>query len=272
MATLRLDPVRHLAVPAAVTALFAVYVLAVTLPLGGRDFAELLARHANEFTPAEFTFAVWPVILIGVAAFVPYSFLPSQGRDPHMRRVELLLCVACFLGIGWFFSWHFEWLGVAVVAAALLVIAVALAWLPLASPRARHTLMKRLLAVLPLRLFLGWSLALAAVTVMAYLTSAGWGAEGIGEQAAAVSAIGLLLVCGLLAALVWRDWVVGLVLAWTMAGVALGHWSGATVTISAIVAGALLIAGAVWVLFLRGGASARPPEREPGQTPLAPEE
>lgn len=251
MRSLRLDPIRHLAVPAALLAMIAFNVLAVTLPLGGRDTGEVSAMYSNLFTPAGFTFSIWSVIYLGLAAFTVYQFLPSQSREPRAQRVAVLFIVSCLLNLSWLLAWHYLWIGTSVVLMVLLLLTLIMIYIQVTRRVNERTVAYRLMVALPFRLYLGWISVATIANISAYLTAAGWDGGPFGEVAWALIMLAATVVLGLLALWTRRDRFYALVLVWGLAGIAAGQTQETAVLIGGIAAALLLLAGVVY-MTIRG--------------------
>lgn len=254
MKALKLDPIRHLAVPAALLAMIAFNVLAVTLPLGGRATEEVSAMYANLFTPAGFTFSIWSVIYAGLIAFTLYQFLPSQANSKVVQRVAVLFIVSCLLNLSWLLAWHFLWIGVSVILMVLLLLTLIAIYVQVTRRDRDRTLAHRLMVALPFRLYLGWITVATIANISAYLTSTGWDGAPLGEVGWALLLLGATVVLGLLALWTRRDLFYALVLVWGLAGVAVGQAQETAVLIGGIIAAALLLAATVYTI-IRGRAA-----------------
>lgn len=249
MRSLKLDPIRHLAVPAALLAVIAFNVLAVTLPLGGRATEEVSAMFANLFTPAGFTFSIWSVIYLGLIAFTLYQFLPSQADDRVVQRVAVLFIVSSLLNVGWLLAWHFLWIGVSVILMLLLLVTLILIYLQVTRRAASRTIAYRLMVALPFRLYLGWISVATIANISAYLTSVGWDGGPLSETGWALVMMGAAVVLGLLALWTKRDVFYTLVLVWGLAGIAAGQADNGVVLTGGIIAALLLLAATVLLII-----------------------
>lgn len=263
MRSLRLDPIRHLAVPAALLAMIAFNVLSVTLPLGGRAVEEVSAMYQNLFTPAGFTFSIWSVIYVGLIAFTLYQFLPSQADDRVAQRVAVLFIISCLLNLSWLLAWHFLWIGLSVVLMGLLLLTLILVYVQVSGRANGRTLAYRLMVALPFRLYLGWISVATMANVSAYLVSTGWTGGPLSETGWALTLMGAVVVLGLLALWTRRDLFFTLVLVWGLAGVAAGQAHETPVLIGGIVAALLLLAATVYSIIRRrpsaGGSTSQTP-------------
>lgn len=249
---LKLDPIRHLAVPAALLAMIAFNVLAVTLPLGGRATEEVSAMFSNLFTPAGFTFSIWSVIYAGLVAFTLYQFLPSQANDRVVQRVAVLFIVSCLLNLSWLLAWHFLWIGTSVVLMVLLLLTLIAIYVQVTRRNRDRTLAHKLMVALPFRLYLGWITVATIANVSAFLTAVGWDGGPLSEVSWTLIMMAVTVLLGLIALVSRRDLFYTLVLIWGLSGVAAGQAQETAVLVGGIIAALLLLAAVLYTLF-RGG-------------------
>ena len=233
-------------------AMVAMNALANTLPLFGRTTGEVSADYPSLFTPAPYTFSVWGLIYLALAAFVVYQVLPGNRGDSTLGVVRPLFVLSCALNIGWLLSWHAQviWLSELIMIALLLTL-IALyrragAWRRPASPG------QRWLVYAPFSLYLGWiSVATIANTSITLLDL---GFDG-GSAAVAITVVvvAVAAVLGLLGVLRRRDGMYALVIAWGLGGVAAARSAdgggGSTVVVAALICVVVLALVGLWALF-----------------------
>jgi len=84
--------------------------LSNALPLNGLTQKDISDKYDSLFTPASFTFSIWGVIYLALAAFVIYQALPAQRKSERVSWVSKLFILSCFANILWIFVWHYEFL------------------------------------------------------------------------------------------------------------------------------------------------------------------
>lgn len=261
MRGLKLDPVRHLAVPAAFLAMVAFNILAVTLPLGGRATQEISALFENMLTPAGYAFSIWSVIYAGMLAFTLYQFLPSQAEDREAGQVSLLFVISCLLNLSWLISWHFLWIPLSTIFMVALFLVLALIWFRVTARTAQRTPAYRLMVALPFRLYLGWITVAMFANFGALFTQRGGDWAALGETGWSVTALLVIVVLTAAALLLRRDMFLTLAVIWGLVAISFGPAATTVSTVGGLLAAALL-AGLAVLLFMRG--------RKPGSEPGAP--
>lgn len=266
MKQLKLDPVRHLAIPVALLAMVAIALLAETLPLGGRAPRELLAMFETLLTPAPWALSIWWFIFSGLAAFTLYQFLPSQADDPVVNRVNSLVLAGSLLFIGCLLAWHFTWLGVSAILLVPLLIAVILIYSMVTRRKQERTPAQRLMVALPFRIYLGWLILILPVTLLAWCKEAGTCLAQPGELGWALISIGAIVVTGAVLLLLKRDLFVNLPLIWGLVAIGVAQTDETAVLVTALLGAAILLA--LIVLQIMRNRRTPAPAAAPVQTPL----
>lgn len=75
-----------------------------------------------QITPANYAFAIWGLIYLGLIAYGIYQLRPEQRSHPTIRRVDSLLIIACIAQMVWvyLFTMRLFWLSVVAMLAILL--------------------------------------------------------------------------------------------------------------------------------------------------------
>ena len=69
--------------------------LANILRFGGNSTGQVSDKYHSLFTPAGFTFSIWSLIYLLLAAFVVYQSLPSQRENAALARISMWFKVGC---------------------------------------------------------------------------------------------------------------------------------------------------------------------------------
>ncbi len=232
-------------------AMVAMNALANSLPLFGNTTADISDSYPTLFTPAGFTFGVWGVIYLLLAAFSVYQALPAQRADPRLARLRPPFVVSCLLNIAWLVSWHADQIVLSELLMLGLLGTLIVAYRRIDAWRAPATTLQRLLVDTPLSIYLGWiSVATIANTSITLVS------QGVDGGALAVPiTLAVVIVAaalGLAATLSRRDAPYALVVGWGLVGVATARWGEAgAVAVTAAVLAALLAAAAAWAFAAR---------------------
>ncbi len=222
--------------------------LANALPLFGRDTGEISDSFPSLFTPAGFTFSVWGVIYLALAAFAVYQATAGARADSMLPRVRRLFVLSCALNIGWLTAWHALLIPVSeVIMVALLLTLIAIyraagAW---AAPVSNGF---RWAVHVPFSLYLGWISVATIANTSIFLLDLGFdgGAAAVGLTITVILAAAGL---GLLGVVTRRDAAYALVIGWGLAGVAAARAGESSVLVAtAGVCAAVLVVAAAWAV------------------------
>ncbi len=241
---------------AAYLVMIAVNALANILPLFGRTTGGVSDDFPSLFTPAGYTFAVWGVIYLLLAAFVVYQVLPGTRNDARLVAARPLFVLSCAFNVAWLVSWHALLIPLSELFIVALLLSLIALYLRAGLWRAPAPAVERWLLDVPFAIYLGWvSVATVANTTILLLDLGFDG--GANAPAFTVALVVIAAVLGLLAVVTRRDWAYALVVAWGLGGVASAR-SGEVASVStvALVCALLLAALAVVAFVLR--AQSRP--------------
>lgn len=209
-------------------------------PPGGQNVGEI----ANTIlagvliTPANYAFAIWGVIYLGLVAYGIYQLGPNQRQDPIIRPVDWLLIVACIAQIVWIFLFTLQYFAWSVLAMLGILLPLIGAYLVL---RMDHIDRKRRwYAVYPFSLYLAWISVATIVNVASALYDAGWH----GGLTSVAWTVIMILVSAVIAALVIvtrKDIPFTLVYVWAYVAIAVRHVDIAAIWLTAAIAAVALV-------------------------------
>jgi hypothetical protein len=195
--------------------------------------------------PANYAFAIWGLIYVGLVAYGVYQLRPPQRRDITLRWVNILLIVACLAQVAWIYLFTLQqfWWSVLAMLGILLPLIGAYLQLRTSSQRSRDF---KWLAQIPFSVYLAWISVATIVNVACALFSSGWNGWGISPIAWTV----IMLVIGAVVAglVLWqfRDSAFGLVFIWAYLAIALRQVAISPIWMTAVVL-ALAIGGLLLV-------------------------
>jgi hypothetical protein len=200
--------------------------------------------------PANYAFAIWGVIYLGLLAFGGYQLLPTQRHKSPLRRVRSLLVFACLAQSVWVFLFLARSYWLSVVAMLGILIALIGIYQQVNSGQRRSDRAERWLMQIPFSIYLAWISVATVVNIACALYSQGW--QGGGLFSAELWTTLVLLLCGALGTAIVtrrRDLAYGLVFVWALVAIAVRQWQFPVIAITAAaLAGGLtlLIASVRW--------------------------
>ena len=191
-------------------------------------------------TPANYAFAIWGLIYLGLITYGFYQLRPSVRGNPTIVRVDFLLIIACIAQIAWvyLFTVHLFWLSVVAMLGIILPLIGAYGQLK-NGPRVSRA--QKWMAHIPFSIYLGWISVATIVNVASALYISNW--NGWGISAAAWTAI-MIVVGAIVAAIVAiqkADIAFTLVFVWAYVAIAIRQLNEPTIWITAVVAALVLV-------------------------------
>lgn len=251
----------------AILAAFLTNVLANVAPINGRTIGDIAnTTFAGVLViPANYAFAIWGLIYVGLIGFGIYQFLPPGLRSPRLHRMGYWLIVASLAQIVWVFLFQFQQFVLSFMAMlAILVSLIAIYW-RLDIGGDRISLRQRWLCDYPLSLYLGWISVATIVNGATTLYAVGWNGWGLSPQ---VWTIAMLAVAGAIGAVITLqrdDPVFPLVLIWAFVAISVRQGDRATISMTAI--GLAIAIGLLWLLArLRRQLSSQTSDRQHNQS------
>lgn len=190
------------------------------IPLNGQNTGEVSAKYPSLFTPAGFTFSIWGLIYLALAAFVVYQALPAQRSNQTLAKIGPLFIVNCIANAVWIFVWHYDllWLSLLLMGAILLTLVQIYRTLLTAGPAGSKA--EWLFLHLPFSLYTAWISVASIANLSCVQIAMGWDNTGISAvdwtllKLAVAGAIGAAVILRL------RDIPFVLVIAWAAYGIA----------------------------------------------------
>lgn len=222
--------------------------LASTVGLNGHLTGSLSDSIPNLFVPAGLTFSIWGVIYIFLLLFTVAQArgLFSGGEAPEAaRKIGWLFVVSSVADIGWLLLWHWEKVGLSLIAMLVLLATLLAIHEILAVGRTIPTHAERWFFRVPFSIYLGWITVATIANVTAVLVQAGWNGFGLQPE---VWTVGVMVVATLITGAVLatrRNAAYALVVLWALAGIAIKRSADASpasqvVFVMAVVCGVLV--------------------------------
>jgi len=232
-------------------AVLIVNTLASTIGINGRLTGALSDGIPNLFVPAGLTFSIWGLIYLLLLLFTIAQahglFSAGQNSPQETRRIGWLFALSCVANVAWLLLWHYELVGVSVLAMLVILGSLLAIYVRLQIGRTWANWAKRWLFRVPFSVYLGWITVATIANVTAFLVKAGWNGFGLRPEvwAVAVIIVAALLTVAILATR--RDAGYGLVVLWALVGIGIKRSADSSaashvVFLAAIVCGAVIAA------------------------------
>ncbi|PWQ96525.1 tryptophan-rich sensory protein [Leucothrix arctica] len=193
--------------------------LSNALPLNGFTQKDLSDKYTSLFTPAGFTFSIWGVIYLALAAFVVYQALPSQRNNVLMSKVSKLFIVSCFANMLWLFAWHYEFVGTSLVIMFGILATLIAIYRALGLNMRQATWKEHLFLHLPFSLYTGWITVATMANISIFQNAMGWDDLFVSATNWTLLKLAVVGVIGAIIVLRRCDFIYGLVIAWAAFGI-----------------------------------------------------
>lgn len=244
------DVLRQVVTIAAIVGTLGINVSSNLFPLNGLSIGEISnTLFANVLiTPANYAFAIWGVIYLGLMGLGIYQLLPRQRQNPDLRRIGYWLAFACVAQGIWVFLFLLRLFGWSVVAMLGILLPLTVIYLRLGIALRRLPRWEQWLIQIPISIYLGWITVATVVNVATALYSLNWNRWGFSDP---IWTIVMLLVSGAIAAVIAlkrRDVAFTLVIIWALVAIAVRQLANPLI---ASVAGGVALILVVLILFAR---------------------
>jgi hypothetical protein len=221
-------------------------------PPGGQNVGEIANTILDGvlITPANYAFAIWGIIYLGLFAYGGYQFHRDRRSDPQIQRVNGLLIGACIAQTVWILLFTVQQFGWSIVAMVALLACLIGIYLTLNIGRERVSRQRRWLAHIPFSLYLGWIAVATIVNVASALYASSWGGWGISSVTWTAA---MIVVAALVAEVVIyqrRDAAFTLVFVWALVAIAQRQSDIPAIRWFALIAAGVLLG---WLAIVRLG-------------------
>lgn len=233
----------------AILAAFGVNVLANVAPINGLTIGEIsntIFRNVL-ITPANYAFAIWGLIYLGLISLGIYQVLPTQRQNPSLRRMGYLLVAASLAQIAWVFFFQYRLFALSLVAMLAILLPLIGIYLRLGIGYRRVSRREKWFVDIPLSIYFAWISVATIVNVALTLYDLRWNGWGINAQVWTAIALVAGAAIGAAVSIQRADIAYTLVVIWAFVAIAVRQADKplifATAGGLAIVLGLLLLLG-----------------------------
>ncbi len=178
--------IRQIITLVAILAAFGTNIWANLNPPNGLTIGEISQQVFGEvlITPANYAFAVWGLIYLGLISLAIYQALPAQRTNPMMRKVGYKLTIASVAQIVWVICFLYRQYAASFLAMSCILLPLIAAYWSLpfkASVAQRTTKWQRWLIRTPIGIYLSWISVATIVNGAIVLVSWQWNGWGISD-------------------------------------------------------------------------------------------
>jgi hypothetical protein len=214
---------RQIATLAAVLGSIAINTLSNIFPLNGVSVGDLSNTlfASVQIIPANYAFAIWGLIYIGLIAFGIYQLQPSQRENPRLQHSGYLLAIACIAQCAWIYLFLGRLFPLSNLAMLGILVPLLVLYQRLEIGQERVSRQERWFIHLPISIYLGWISVASIVNVAIGLHSLNWDGWGIDSSVWTVVMMTIASVIAAVVSLQRRDTAYVLVIVWALVAIAI---------------------------------------------------
>lgn len=218
----------------AILAAFGINVFANVNPPNGLTIGAISNRLFGDIliTPANYAFAIWGMIYLGLIGFAIYQILPSQKNSILLEKLGYQIAIASGAQIIWVFAFLYQQFLLSLLL--MLVILGALIVGYLAIKGRIKSLTQKWLVAIPLSIYLAWISVATVVNFATVLKVINWNGWGITPQIWTIVMLLVVGIIGIAIALQKNFAFVGVYL-WALIAIAIKNASNSALLLTAIV-------------------------------------
>lgn len=237
------DFIRQIVTLTAIIGAFVVNVVSNVFPLNGLRIGDISnTLFANVLIiPANYAFAIWGLIYLGLFALAIYQFLPNQRHDVDLRQTGYFLVIASVAQSIWVYLFLSRLFALSVMAMVLILIPLIAAYLRLGIGKQRVPQMKKWCVHFPVSIYLGWISVATIVNVASWLYSLGWNGWGLSAELWTAMMLFVAFVIAAVIAIQRRDFAYTGVTIWALVAIALKQWNNSLLRNMALVLAIALV-------------------------------
>jgi len=175
--------VRQIITLLSIVAAFGVNVLANVNPPNGLSIGAISNKFFGDIliTPANYAFAVWGIIYLGMISLGIYQVLPAQRNNPLFRQIGYKIAIASLAQIVWVACFLYRQYSLSFFAMLGILLPLIGAYLCLPFPRIAG--LQKWLVRTPISIYLSWITLATILNGAIALQSSEWSGWGINTEA-----------------------------------------------------------------------------------------
>jgi hypothetical protein len=234
---------RQLATLVAILGAFIINVVSNIFPLNGINIGEISNTLFKNvlIIPANYAFAIWGLIYLGLFAFGVYQALPNQRHEPDLRKTDYLLIIACIAQSIWVYLFLSRLFALSIIAMLLILLPLISIYVQLEIGNKRVTRLMKWCIHFPISIYLGWISVATIVNIACTLYFQGWNGWEISPL---IWTLIMLLIATAIAATLFiqrRDMAYTGVILWALVAIAIKHWNNPILRNAALILAIVLI-------------------------------
>jgi hypothetical protein len=212
-------------------------------PLNGINVGQLsnTVFAAVQIIPANYAFAIWGLIYLGLIAFAIYQFQPAQRQNPILQRSGYLLVFASLAQCAWIYFFLARLFPLSVIAMLGILLPLIGLYQRLGVGQRRVSRQEQWFIHIPISIYLGWITVATVVNVAIALYSINWNGWGITPP---IWTVIMMIVSTAIASLVCiqrHDIAYTLVIVWALVAIAIRQIDIPLIAVAGVVMAIVLL-------------------------------
>jgi hypothetical protein len=237
------DLLRQITTFAAILGSIAINTLSNFFPLNGVSIGTLSNTlfTAVQIIPANYAFAIWGLIYLGLIAFGIVQLQPAQRQNPRLQSSGYLLVFACLSQCAWIYLFLARLFPLSIIAMLGILLPLMGMYQRLGIGRERVSRQERWFINIPISIYLGWITVATVVNVAIALYSLNWNGWSVSPT---VWTVIMTIVSTAIAAVITiqrRDTAYMLVIVWALVAIAIRQMNMPLIAVTAVVMAIALI-------------------------------
>ncbi|MFM7408872.1 MAG: tryptophan-rich sensory protein [Cuspidothrix sp.] len=209
----------------AIVGAFVVNVASNIFPLNGLSIGAISNTVFKDvlIIPANYAFAVWGLIYLGLFTLAVYQFLPSKKQDRDLRKTGYLLVIASGFQSIWVYFFLARFFALSVIAMFGILVSLMLTYQLLGIGKKIVSRRKKLCLHYPISIYLSWISVATVVNVACALYFYGWNGWGISSQVWTMIMLAIATTVSAVMAIRFKDVGYVGVTVWALIAIAIKH-------------------------------------------------
>lgn len=227
----------------AILSAFGTNIWANIAPLNGLTLGEISSTFFPNvlIIPANYAFAIWGVIYLGLISLGIYQALPTKGNDLHLGQMGYYLAMSSFSQIIWVFLFQSQLFTWSVLAMLGILIPLIILYLRLDINLSKRSFSQRWLVNFPISIYFAWITVATIVNIASALEIINWGGWGITPLVWTIIMMLIATVIGIVVTWQRMDGIFGGVIIWALVAIAFRQLEMITLALVALFLALLLL-------------------------------
>lgn len=178
--------IRQIVTLVSIVAAFGMNIFANVNPPNGLTIGQISNKFFSNIliTPANYAFAIWGIIYIGLISLAIYQALPAQRNNLLLQQIGYKLAIASIAQIAWVFCFLYRQYAASFLAMLCILLSLIAAYLclPFKQDMVRISKKDKWLIRTPISIYLSWISVATIVNGATVLQSSQWNGWGISAE------------------------------------------------------------------------------------------